>query len=299
MRKFLLLSGFILSLNSLKAQQLHFTSQFLQHNSMYNPAAAGISNKNLLGVTYRSMWSSFPGNPRTYMVYGDFELKKLGAGIGTYVYRDETGPTSRTGVQLAYSKHIRTRKENQKFAIGLELRALQFAIDRNKLSASLGNDPILAGAANKFGVDAGAGVYYTDGKFSAGAAVSQLIQSKLQLADVPNAKEGGKLYRHYNVTANYRFNAGGDIYVIPNVMARFIQNAPSEFDFGAKMDYQDKIWWALNWRVRQFWSIQAGMKIVNRLRLTYSYDYYVTPISVFTDGSGAHEVGLQFDLMKK
>ena len=126
-----------------------------------------------------------------------------------------------------YSYHIRTRKESQKFAIGLEVRALQFAIDKNKLSPSLGNDPILAGAANKFGVDAGAGVYYTNGNLSAGAAVSQLIESKLQLADVPNSKEGGKLYRHYNVTANYRLNTGGDIYLIPNVMARFIENAPA------------------------------------------------------------------------
>lgn len=298
MRKLILTAFCLGAISAVQSQQLHFTSQFLQHNSMYNPAAAGIANKNLLGVSYRSMWSSFPGNPKTMMVYGDFELKKLNAGIGAYVYRDETGPTSRTGLQLAYSYHIRTRKENQKFAIGIELRALQFAIDKNKLSASLGNDPILAGAENKFGIDAGAGVYYTDGKLSAGAAVSQLIQSKLQLADVPNAKEGGKLYRHYNFTANYRFNTGGDIYLIPNVMARVIENSPSEFDFGAKLDYQDKVWWALNWRVHQFWSIQAGLKLINRLRVTYSYDYYVSPISVFTDGSGAHEVGLQFDLKK-
>jgi len=299
MRKCLLAAGILLGIQAADAQQLHFTSQFLQHNSMYNPAAAGIANKNLVGVSYRSMWSSFPGNPRTFMVYGDFELKKLKAGIGTYVYRDETGPTSRTGVQLAYSYHVRTgKKENQKLAIGLELRALQFAIDKNKLSASLGNDPILGSAENKFGIDAGAGVYWTDGNLSVGAAVSQLIQSKLQLADVPNAKEGGKLYRHYNVTANYRFNAGDGVYVIPNALVRFIQNAPSEYDLGVKLDYQDKVWWALNWRVRQFWSIQAGLKVLNRLRATYSYDYYVTPISVFTNGSGAHEVGLQFDMFK-
>jgi hypothetical protein len=45
--------------------------------------------------------------------------------------------------------------------VGLELRALQFAIDKNKLNASLGNDPVLGGSSNKFGIDAGAGVYFT------------------------------------------------------------------------------------------------------------------------------------------
>src|SRR6476661_4084774 len=109
MRKFILLLTLLVFVWSAQAQQLHFTSQYLQHNSMYNPAAAGISNKNLIGLSYRSMWSSFPGNPRTFMIYGDMELAKLNAGIGAYAYRDETGPTSRTGLQLAYSYHITSK----------------------------------------------------------------------------------------------------------------------------------------------------------------------------------------------
>ena len=140
--------------------------------------------------------------------------------------------------------------------------------------------------------------YWTNDKLSVGAAVSQLIQSKLELANVPNSKQGGKLYRHYNFTANYRLQTGDDIFLIPNAMVRVIENSPSEYDFGLKVDYQDKIWWALNWRVRQFWSLQAGLKVMQRLRASYSYDYYVSPIGVFTSGSGAHEIGLQFDIKK-
>ena len=281
------------------SQQLHFTSQYLQHNAMYNPAAAGISKQSMVGISYRNQWSSFPGNPRTYMLYGDFHLQKLKAGIGAYIYRDETGPTSRTGIQLAYSYHVKTG-DVSRLGIGIELRALQFAIDKSKLTDALGsNDPLLGGRDKKLGIDAGAGLYWTNDKLSIGAAVSQLIQSKLELANVPNSKEGGKLYRHYNFTANYRIQTGENIYVIPNAMVRVIQNSPSEFDFGVKIDYQDKIWWALNWRVEQFWSIQAGFKILQRARLAYSYDYYQTPISVYAGGTGAHEIGLQFDLKKK
>ncbi len=299
MRKFLLALTLFCVLSVAKSQQLHFMSQYMQHNSMYNPAAAGMASQNMIGVSYRSMWSTFPGNPKTSMIYGDFELKKLKAGLATYLYRDETGPTSRTGVQLAYSYHIKARNEKSKFGIGLELRGLQYAIDRTKLTDALGNDPVLGGSANKFVFDAGAGVYWTNDKLSVGAAVSQLIESKLALADVPNSTLGGKLYRHYNLTANYKIQTGDDIFIIPNAMVRVIENSPSEYDFGAKVDYQGKLWWALNWRVNQFWSIQAGLKIMQRVRATYSYDYYVSPISVFTSGSGAHEVGIQFDLKKK
>lgn len=298
MRKYLLALSVLSVSHILQAQQLHFTSQYLQHNSMYNPGAAGIANKNMIGISYRNMWSSFPGNPRTFMVYGDAALPNLNAGLGGYIYRDETGPTSRTGLQMAYSYHITSSDGKSKLGLGLELRGLQFNIDKSKLSTALGNDPVIGGASSKTAIDAGAGVYYTNGNLSAGAAVSQLIQSKLALSDVPGATMGGKLYRHYNINANYKIPAGGGIYLLPNALVRLIENSPSEYELGMNANYQEKLWWGLSWRVKQYWSLQAGLKLAQHIGLTYSYDYYQTPISIFSGGSGAHEIGFRFDFNK-
>ena len=298
MRKFVLVVLLFSLVYVSEGQQLHFMSQYLQHNSMLNAGAAGIANQDMVGVSYRSQWSAFPGNPRTYMVYGDVNMERYKAGLGGYVYRDETGPTSRTGVQLAFSKHIISRDEKQKLGLGIELRGLQYALDKGKVLNALGNDPALGGASSKFGIDAGAGIYYTDGKLSAGAAVSQLIQSKLQLADVPNAKISGKLYRHYNFLANYKIQTGDDIFLIPNALARVIEHSPTEFEAGMKLDYQDKIWFAFIYRVHQLYSIQTGLKIADKLNISYSYDAYSSPISVYDGGSGAHEIGLRFDIGK-
>ncbi len=279
------------------AQQLHFTSIFQQHNPMYNPAAAGFNNNAVIGATYRSMWSAFPGNPRTFMVYGDTYWKNKNAGLAGYLYRDVTGPTSRTGIQAAYSYHVKTG-EKSFLGLGIELRGLQYAIDKAKLTDALGSDLVLAGSNSAFKLDAGAGVYFTNGKLSAGLAVSQLIQSKLAFNDVPNATERAKLYRHYNLTANYLFETGGGTHVVPNCMVRLVPNAPTEFDFGCKVDYQDKMWWALNWRVRQFWSLQVGFKLMDRLGFAYAYDYYNAPFSDFNTGNNAHEIGLRFEIKK-
>lgn len=281
------------------SQQLHFMSQYMQHNAMYNPAAAGITGQSKVGLAYRNMWSSFPGNPKTYMLFGDFSLDKLNAGISTYIYRDETGPTSRTGIQLGYSYHVKTGASG-KLGLGLEIRGLQYAVDKSKIADALGpNDPLLGGKDKKLGIDAGAGVYWTNDKLAVGAAVSQLIQSKLELTNVPNATESGRLYRHFVFMGSYRIATGGDIDIIPNAMVRVIAHSPSEYDFGARLDYQDKIWWGLNWRVEQSWSLQAGFKMLQRVRLGYSYDYYETPISVYAGGTGAHEISLIVDLKKK
>ena len=98
---------------------------------------------------------------------------------------------------------------------------------------------------------------------------------------------------------NYKIQTGGDVYLIPNALVRVIENSPSEYEFGMQANYQEKLWWGLNWRIQQYWSLQAGFKILQKVGLTYSYDYYQTPISVFTGGSGAHEIGLRFDFGKE
>jgi type IX secretion system PorP/SprF family membrane protein len=307
MRKIKLLLVFVVIGYCSSAQQLHFMSQYLQHNSMLNPGAAGLSEKNMVGLSYRNQWSAFPGNPKTFMLYGDVNLNKLNAGIGAYVYRDETGPTSRTGVQLAYSYHIISKDQKHKFGLGLELRGLQYALDKGKVqgaltaSPALGGlvDPVLAGASSKIGFDAGVGAYYTNGKLSAGLAVSQLIQTKLQLSDVPNSTLSGKLYRHYNLMANYEIETGDNIKLIPNALLRLIQNSPAEFEAGVKLDYQDKIWVAILTKVRQSYSLQFGFHLSEKINMSYSYDAYRTPISAFDGGSGAHEIGLRFDMNRK
>ena len=296
MRKFTLVILLAFPFLKGEAQQLHFTSQYLQHNFMYNPGAAGIANNNMIGISYRDQWSSFPGNPKTYMLYGDFSLNKMKAGAGAYIYRDETGPTSRTGIDLSFSKHIISLDGKKKLGLGLEVRGLQYAIDKSKINIDVQGDPVLAGSGNKFAFDAGAGVYYTNQKLSVGAAVSQLIQSKLEFGSPSNANQRGKLYRHYVFNANYKIQTGDNIYVLPNAMMRIIEHSPSEYEFGAMFNYKEKIWWGLQYRIDQFWSMQAGVKILQKIGLTYSYDYYQTPINVFTSGSGAHEIGIRFDL---
>ncbi len=299
MRKYILALLLCVGFVAANAQQLHFMSQYLQHNSMLNPAAAGITDKSTIGVSYRNQWTTFPGNPKTLMVYTDISLPKLKAGIAGYMYKDETGPTSRTGVQLAYSYHIISKDEKQKFAMGIELRGFQYAIDRNKLTEALGNDPVLGSADSKFGFDAGFGIYYTkNDKLTVGAAVSQLIQSKLQLNYVPNANVSGRLYRHFNFLANYKYNAGDDIILIPNALLRVIQNAPAEFELGVKLDYQEILWLAVIAKFRQLYSLQLGFKLKDRVNISYSYDAFKSPATEFDGNSGAHEIGLRFDFGK-
>lgn len=297
MKIFTILTAALIITGYSYAQQLHFTSIYIQHNSMYNPAAAGMSaDQPVIGISYRNQWSSFPGNPRTYMLYGDIPMKKMNAGMGAYIYRDETGPTSRTGIQLAYSYHIKLNENNARLGVGLEFRLLQFAIDKSKLTDALANDPVLAGASNKIAPDAGVGVYFTNDKLSMGVAASQLIKSSIALAAVAGADIHSQLYRHYNFMASYNWQTGDDIYLIPNALIRVIENAPSEYELGCKLDYQHKIWFAVIWRANQSNIFQLGFSIAKKIEFGYSNEAYTTPATIVSDGYTAHELSLRFHL---
>src|ERR1700739_3763704 len=90
------------------AQQIFTLSQYMQHNFIFNPAAAGAADHPSVGAIYRSMWSGIDGGPQTTILYGDKYFDKKKTGISIFVYDDKTGPTSRTGgqVNLSYSVEL-------------------------------------------------------------------------------------------------------------------------------------------------------------------------------------------------
>jgi type IX secretion system PorP/SprF family membrane protein len=185
------------------AQQLPVFSLYDLHPVMHNPSVAGVRGYGTLGAAFRSQWSSMPGNPQTTIIFGSTYIPKMHVGIGGYLYNDVTGPTRRTGLEMAYSYIINTKNDG-KFALGIEGRLQQYFLDHSKISAALGaNDPVLAGKESQFRGDAGFGISYTSPKFQVGASVSQLIQSKLRFVDGNGTNIDARDYRHFFLHGYY------------------------------------------------------------------------------------------------
>lgn len=306
MKRFIILLLVSTVAAGLHAQQLQTSSMFELQGMLHNPAVAGVNKFGSIGTTYRAMWDGIDGGPQTATVFGSAYLPSVKLGLGGYVYSDKTGPTKRTGVQMAYAYHVPLQNEAS-FSIGLEARAQQFSIDKAKLQSSLGADPVLAGADNRFKFDAGFGLAFTSKKFQVGASVSQLIQSKLDFytvnssgsaAALPSPTEEGKLYRHYYLHSNYKWDVDGTTTIIPNVLFIYLPNAPLEFQGGARVEHNELFWWGVALRARQSWMLSAGVHIKKKFTIGYSFDMYNAPLSQFDKGANAHEVLLRYDFLK-
>ena len=106
MKRIIIIALGIFALSTGNAQQLQTSSFYDVQGVLHNPSLAGTFGKGVIGATYRSQWSGLSGNPKTATVFGSFALPQHNIGLGGYIYNDKTGPTSRTGLQVAFAKHI-------------------------------------------------------------------------------------------------------------------------------------------------------------------------------------------------
>jgi type IX secretion system PorP/SprF family membrane protein len=280
------------------AQQLNTSSFYEIYPVLHNPATAGSRQKAFIGSSFKTQWSNMPGSPKTGLVYGQTYLPNARLGLGGYLYHDVTGPTSRTGLQMAYAYHIPV-KENRSVSFGFEARLQQLSFDREKLQQDLGAiDPALTNTSTRFKADGGFGVAYSTPRLQVGAAVSQLVQSKYELYERTGTQtEQSKLYRHYYMHGAYLFQADEFTKVIPNLLLIYLPNAPLETQTGVRMMHNDLLWYGLTWRARQGWMISAGIKLKEKFTIGYSFDIYNSPLSVYQKGSSGHELLLQYDLL--
>ncbi len=302
MKKYIIIASLICTVSVAKSQQLQSSSLYDMQGIIHNPSIAGVMQdetvKGIAGVAYRTQWSGISGSPTTFTAFGSFKIPSLKMGIGGSIYNDKTGPTSRTGIALDFAKHINFN-DGGVFSLGIETRFLQYSLDRNKLTATLGADPALGTSDTRFKFDAGFGASYTNKQFQIGASVSQLVQSKLDYyTGTAATSEVARLYRHYYLHGQYNWNVDDNFTVTPNALMIYLPNAPVEFQGGARVEYKKLLWWGVGYRLNQNFMLSAGVSINNKLMLGYSYDIYRTPISNFDGGNGAHELMLKFNIQK-
>jgi type IX secretion system PorP/SprF family membrane protein len=299
MKKYFVIVFAVVTGMQTKAQQLQTSSMYELQGIFHNPSLAGTQETNMVGVSYRTQWSSISGSPKTATVFGSFGFPEHKIGLGGYVYSDKTGPTSRTGVALAFAKHIPTGNGGT-FSLGIEARGLQFSLDRAKLAATLGADPAIGTSDNKFKFDAGFGISYTGKKLQLGASASQLMQSKLGFyTGNLTTNEAARLYRHYYFHGAYKWTVDQNTTITPSILFVYLPNAPLEVQGGFRVEHKEIFWWGVGYRAKQSFILSAGVNVNKKLTIGYAFDIYHTPLSVFDAGSNAHEILLRFNIAKQ
>jgi type IX secretion system PorP/SprF family membrane protein len=316
------------ALHASAQQKPHYT-QYVLNQYILNPALTGIENYIDIKASHRHQWVGIqdapvttyltvhgaigkddyrtsstsyqvPGeNPRGQAYWESYTSAEPHHGIGMQVVNDRTGPLNNFSMYATYAYHIgltpRTSLSGG-FGVGMS----RIGLNADKLDfGDITVDPAVftSGVLNKTSLDVMAGLYLYSADFFIGVSAQQIVPQKINFNDKHVRLKEGKTVPHLFGTAGYRFLVGYDWNFIPSVMIKYVQPLPTQVEFNAKLQYQDKAWVGAGYRVKDGFAGMLGVNISNTMNVGYAYDYTTSRLNNYTKGT--HEVIVGFIIGNK
>lgn len=280
----------------LQAQQLPLFSQYFQNPFLYNPAEAGLEKGLSSFLIYRNQWMGFSGSPQTYALSLNSSIKDLNMGIGLNLMNDRTGILNNLNGAFAYAFHAQLT-ENQVLSLGISARFSQFSLDVNQIRIQDPDDLIfLNNINNSTRFDADFGIKYRLKRFELSLSLPNLYGRRL-LKSEANKNLYFNYEPHLFASTSYQFQLNENFSLKPLIMYRAIEAIDGQFDFNLILDFKEKIWIAAAYRSEYAITGAMGFRINKKINFAYSYDYGITDLSGFHNGS--HEITLGMRIKQK
>jgi len=269
-------------------QQLNQLSQ--RHFDMleYNPSVCGSKLYSELKLHHRSQWVGFEGAPQTQIISFNGTLGKK-AGIGAYIINDNIHISNQLTGSLNYSYHIAFYGFNLSMGVGFAMS--RFKLNGSKLNLETPGDIFIPeiDVTSHWFPQASAGLFAYNSNFYLGFSFANMIKSQLfdnMQSQIPNNQT---LF----LIGAYNFEISRQFELIPNfvVSKSFIE--PINIEVGLKSSFMENFFLGVTYRHLNSVIASTGF-IFKRFALIYSYDYLISSISPYSDGS--HEIVLQFQI---
>lgn len=283
----------ILGAYGVRAQQEPQYTQYMYNTLTVNPAYTGSPGFFEGTLQHRSQWVGIDGAPETQALTVHAPVSEK-IGLGLSAVNDKIGPANEVYVDGNFSYTIPVNF-NSKIAFGLKAGARVLNIDWSKGTYFQGNDPLLnTNINNQISASIGAGIYYYSDKWYAGVSVPNFIRSDYY-DDIKEAAVSDRL--HYYVIGGYVFDLSDNLKFKPAVMAKVVSGAPITADVSANFLISERVTIGGAYRFDDSVSGLLGFQLSRNFFVGYSYDYSVTELNKYNDGS--HEIIIRFQLLPK
>ena len=295
--------------NMVSAQQSPQYTMYMLNQYAFNPAYAGMDNSlNLTGV-YRAQWVGLLGSPVSQQVNAHMPLYFLRGGAGISVSNDMAGPERNTTANIGYNYWVPI-SETSVFSIGAEAGIIQKTLDGSVLRTPGGtfiageyvdnNDKFLpSGIVSALTPNVNVGMYYKSERMNIGLSVNNLTQPKARL-DLSSQSSEIVYNRNYFLTLGLNFDIGSNWTLQPGILAKS-DLVQTELHFSTIIRYNDNIFGGASFRGYNSTTVDAlallaGLKLNERVTLSYSYDLTLSALNAVSRGS--HEILLNYNLNK-
>ncbi|MFT4063021.1 MAG: type IX secretion system membrane protein PorP/SprF [Edaphocola sp.] len=307
-------------------QKPHYT-QYILNQYVINPALSGIENYIDVNVSHRHQWAGIDGSPVTTYItaqgpinkgdyrasptgydmvdeqnprgsdyWNNYEASPAHHGVGLQLFKDNSGALSNTAAYATYAYHM-ALAPSINLSAGFGAGVSRYNINQSMLDfMNTEVDPSVYNtyALNKTKFDLNAGVYLYASKYFVGLSAQQIVPSKLVFSNNKITTLDGKTVPHIFLAGGYRFLVNEDFNITPSLMLKYIQPMPIQAEANVKVQYRDALWAGLGYRHKDGVAVMAGFRVLNLVRVSYSFDYSTTLLKAYNDGT--HELLLGFTI---
>ncbi len=282
------------------AQQLPDFSQFPSFLFQVNPAYTGTKGNIDARLDYRKQWVGYDGAPITQFMGLHSRLWKGRIGVGTSMYKDVTGPSTRSNYQFTAAYHLHF--PDVEFSIGAGINFNKYTVDFTKLTTHWTNDPTVDVTRIDYDKTKNGmvGILLYNDRFHFGLGVINFVNNNAQFfINDTNYLSRVTFSQHYYFSCGYNFSANPDFVWENNLLGLYVNGLPMTLNYNLRVHYNEKIIGGLGWRLKDAIYLQAGYVFFKQIQFVYSYDVGISHLR--KGHSGTHEVmiGYRMDFYGK
>ncbi|MBR1462791.1 MAG: type IX secretion system membrane protein PorP/SprF [Prevotella sp.] len=290
----ILMMAVVFAATGANAQYDASLSHYWETETAFNPASAGKQEKlNVVG-SYQMSFVGFEHNPRTMYISGDMPLYALNNyhGVGLNLMSDQIGVFTHQRIAAQYA--LKKKLLGGVLSVGVQVGMLSETMDGSKLDLETSSDPAFVTSQQEGNsVDIAAGVYYTHGRWYAGASVTHVNAPLVELGETNELQ----VDRTYYFTGGYNIKLRNPFLSIPASVLVRSDGVAWRADATGRLVYthdQKRLWVGASYSPGNSVTVLIGGRFQG-FNVGYSYEAYTSGISL---GNGSHElfVGYQVDL---
>lgn len=288
----LLLVGIVSVFSQFDAQ----LSQYMFHNSSFNPAAVGESEMIQVTAQGRLQWVGMPNAPQTlvFSINSPVRIEKSYHGLGFRILDESIGLfTNRTAhLQYAFKKKLGMGM----LSLGTDVGFISLGFNGDGVRKipigeyyDFSTDPeISTSKVVGMNFDMNVGIFYSTAKFYSGLSYNHLNNPTVKWGDKSEFRQKSSLY----LTGGYNWVLPDSKYIAKPSLLLKTDFTSMQLDVSTRLEYDNKYWGGLSYRIQDAVVVLAGINVSGNFSVGYSYDL---PISkIITVSSGSHEILLNY-----
>ncbi|MFY0599185.1 MAG: type IX secretion system membrane protein PorP/SprF [Cyclobacteriaceae bacterium] len=280
MARFYIYVSLVIVLASAKAQNNIFFSHHMFNPAYYNPAWVGSESTSSVSFLYRNQWTGYTasfdgsgGAPQTQVLSFVTPVRGLPiSGVGLNVSNDNLGAENNLQIQLSASYEKRLRFATLR--IGVMPGIYTKTINGNEFDPNdPGDERIPNNRETQSKLNLGVGLLYQlDKGLYLGLSSVNIIEPGFDfgIEGLNNIQR-----RSYILHGGTSLKINQKVTLLPTAIVRTNLSAFT-FDVGSIINYGDKLWTGLTYRLEESLVIYLGYNFFgNKLKAGYSFDYVV------------------------